>query len=178
MIDKIIASGFGGQGVITLGKLIAYIGMKKGKHVTHFPSYGAEMRGGTANCSVIVSDDEVASPVFTHPTTTIVMNTPSLVKFAPMADKDSYFIIDSSRVTGEIKRQDLKIISVPASQIANDIGNVKIANIFLLGIYGQIHSFFTMEEGKQYLEEFFKGKKEELIHLNIKALDQGFRYKL
>ena len=178
MLDNIIASGFGGQGVITLGKLIAYIGMKKNKFVTHFPSYGAEMRGGTANCSVIVSDEEIASPVFSHPTTAFVMNTPSLVKFAPMTAKDGILIIDSTKVTGETKRTDLKIISVPASQIANDLGSVRVANIFLLGIYSQVQDLFSLEDGKNYIQEFFKGKNENLIAINIKAFEEGCRYSI
>jgi 2-oxoglutarate ferredoxin oxidoreductase subunit gamma len=172
--DQLTIAGFGGQGIISLGKIIATMGMKDGKNVTHFPSYGAEMRGGTANCSVIVSDQVIYSPVFSHPSTLIVMNDPSLVKFTPMLRKDGLLIMDSSLVKHPVKREDVRVIRVPATEEANRIGNVKVANIILLGVYVKTGEFFNKKFAENLIMEYFASKSQKVIELNLKALDKGF----
>lgn len=169
---KLIFSGFGGQGIITLGKITANIGMHHGKHVTHFPSYGAEMRGGTANCSVIISDEEIASPVFTHPTTAVVMNDPSTIKFSPMIEADGYLIMDTDLVKTRIHRKEIRIFGLPATSMANDLGDVRCANIILLGALIRITDSFDPEICEKTLKEYFQSKP-DIIDLNVKAFRTG-----
>ena len=128
MTHEFIMAGFGGQGVMLMGQLMSYAGMFDGKHVSWMPSYGPEMRGGTANCSVVVSDQPVASPVVTEPTCAVVMNAPSLDKFAPTVVPGGCLLINSSLVTADPGRDDVKVFKVPANEIANELGNSRAAN--------------------------------------------------
>ena len=120
MREKIIIAGFGGQGIIMAGKLIAYAGMVEGKFVSHIPSYGVEMRGGTANCSVIISDTEVASPLVSHPTTLVAMNQPSLDKFEETVVEGGNIFINKSLIERKIERNDVNVFYVPANNIAEE----------------------------------------------------------
>ena len=174
MLDKIIVAGFGGQGIISLGKIMAYIAMKDNRNVTHFPSYGAEMRGGTANCSVILSDEDIFSPIFTHPSTVIVMNDPSQIKFTPMLAKDGLLIMDSTHVKHPVKRQDIRVVNVPATDEANKLGNVKSANIILLGIYVKSTNFFNKKFAEDSIKNYFKSKNQSIVNLNLKAFEIGY----
>ncbi len=171
--DQIILAGFGGQGIISLGKIIAYMGMKNNINVTHFPSYGAEMRGGTANCSVIISEAEIHSPVFTHPLTIFVMNDPSLVKFSPMLQKDGLLIMDKSLISQTPKRTDIRILSAPASEEANKIGNIKVANMILLGIYIKTTKIFNEKFAEESIKNYFANKGSQVVDINIKAFEKG-----
>lgn len=174
MLDKVIVAGFGGQGIISLGKIMAYLAMKDNKNVTHFPSYGAEMRGGTANCSVILSDEVIFSPIFTHPTTLIVMNNPSQIKFTPMLAKNGLLILDSTHVKISTKRDDIRIVSAPATEEANKLGNVKTANIILLGIYVKSTNFFNKKFAEDSIKNYFGNKKKSVIDMNLGAFEIGY----
>ncbi|MBN2395050.1 MAG: 2-oxoacid:acceptor oxidoreductase family protein [Candidatus Atribacteria bacterium] len=173
MLDEIIFAGFGGQGVLLMGRLIAYAGMLEGKHVAWVPSYGPEMRGGTANCTVIVSTDEVASPVVSNPMTLIAMNMPSLEKFEPLVEKGGTIILNKSLIFKTVKRTDVQVIEVLANDIANDLGNLRVANMVVLGAYVAKSNSVKMETIFQALEDILGKKSEKILALNKEALIRG-----
>ena len=133
MKKQITVSGFGGQGVLSIGKSLVEAGMDEGLEVTWAPSYGPEMRGGTANCSVVISDKPIGSPVFTHPTELIAMNLPALEKFEPKVVEGGLIIVNSSVVEQKVERTDVKAYYVPCIDIATELGNTKVANMVMLG---------------------------------------------
>lgn len=135
MAKEFIFAGFGGQGVLLIGQLVAYAAMLSGKHVTWMPSYGPEMRGGTANCSVVISDDEVGCPIVGEPDAVLVMNNPSLEKFEQALKPGGILVINSSLVTIKPTRTDIKIIEVPASKLEEELGILKAMNIIMLGAF-------------------------------------------
>ncbi len=139
MEERIIIAGFGGQGVMAMGQLLTYAGMIEGKHVSWLPSYGPEMRGGTANCSVIVSSEPVGSPVVVNSTTAIVMNKPSLDKFEPSVNKGGRLFINSSLIEQKSKRDDIEVYYISANEIADELGNMRVANMVMLGAYFRSH---------------------------------------
>ncbi len=173
-IEKVIIAGFGGQGIITLGYIIAYAGMFDNLYVSHIPSYGAEMRGGTANCSVIISSEEIASPIITEATTAIIMNQPSLTKFENKIASNGLLILNSDMINTSPSRNDLKLILLPANKKAEEIGNLKSANIFMCGIFAGITKIITPQSVKSAIKEYFKTKPQKIIDLNLKAFDAGF----
>jgi len=176
MTDKLIIAGFGGQGIITAGEVLAWIAMSFDMKVTHYPSYGAEMRGGTANCTVVISDEEIFSPVVSHPDSVLVMNEPSLKKFMPVVVKDGSLIYDSTLVKVQNERKDIKIVSFPVTQEADRLGNSKVANMILLGLFLKIKKLFDPEKVVNAIEKFFTSKnKKNLIPLNIKAFEIGYK---
>jgi 2-oxoglutarate ferredoxin oxidoreductase subunit gamma len=135
MIEQVIMAGFGGQGVMSMGQLLAYSGMLEGKNVSWLPSYGPEMRGGTANCNVIVSDDEIGSPIVTEATAVIAMNLPSLDKFEHSVMPGGTLIINSSLIERKCSRTDIDVFYIPANEIADELGNNRVANMVMLGAY-------------------------------------------
>ncbi len=173
MYQGVIMSGFGGQGIISAGILLAYSGMVEGKYVTFFPAYGAEMRGGTANCSVVVSGEEVASPVVSTPDSLIVMNEPSLLKFEPALKPNGLLLINKSLVTSRPKRTDVNAVTIDANKIAEEIGTVKCANMVMLGALLSHTRAVAVESVIQTLPKVFKRAKEEMIKLNEQALKKG-----
>ena len=173
MLDEIIIAGFGGQGILLMGRLIAYAGMLEGKHVAWMPSYGPEMRGGTANCTVIVSSEEVASPVVPNPITLIAMNQPSLDKFEPMVEKGGIIIVNQSLISRNINRDDVQVVKVPANDIANELGNLRVANMVALGSYVAKSKSVKMETVFKSLEKTLGKKSEKIIELNKTALQSG-----
>ncbi|GAB4117339.1 MAG: 2-oxoacid:acceptor oxidoreductase family protein [Candidatus Caldatribacteriota bacterium] len=173
MLEEIIIAGFGGQGIMLIGRLIAYAGMLEGKKVAWMPSYGPEMRGGTANCTVIVSSEEIASPVVPNPHSLIVMNKPSLDKFEPMVKKDGLIILNDSLINQEVKRDNLTVIRVPANEIADQLGNLKIANMVMLGAYVQKTGIVKMETIYKALEKGLSSRNKDLLNLNLQALAKG-----
>ncbi len=173
MKEEIIMAGFGGQGVMSMGKLLAYAGMKEGVEVSWMPSYGPEMRGGTANCTVIVSSSKIPSPLSSKPDTVIAMNLPSLEKFAPRVKSGGTIFLNSSLISSEVKRDDVEIIKVPANQIAGEIGNSKIANMVMLGAYLKKKNIVQMETVKNSLKSVLPERRHDLIPINEKALEQG-----
>jgi 2-oxoglutarate ferredoxin oxidoreductase subunit gamma len=173
MHQGIRISGFGGQGVISAGILLAQAGLLEDKHVSWFPAYGAEMRGGTANCSVVISSDEVATPVVSRPETVIVMNEPSLAKFEPLVKPGGLMIINSSLVNSRPKRTDIKVVYVQCNKIAEEIGTTKIANMVALGAFAGLTGAVSIEAISKALTKVFKRAKPEIIELNVRALQKG-----
>jgi 2-oxoglutarate ferredoxin oxidoreductase subunit gamma len=173
MYQGIRISGFGGQGVISAGILLAQAGLIEGKNVSWFPAYGAEMRGGTANCSVVVATDEVSSPVVSCPDTVIVMNEPSLAKFEPLVKPGGLLIINSSLVNSRPKRTDIRVVAVPCNAIAAELGSTKVANMVALGAFAGATGAVSVEAIAKALPKVFKRAKPEILDMNVAALKRG-----
>ena len=163
MKKEIIISGFGGQGGLAIGKNLAEAGMAEGLNVTWSPSYGPEMRGGTANCSVVLSDKPVGSPVFVHPTELIALNEPSLAKFEAGVLPGGTVFVNCDVVTDKVSREDLKAYYIPCSEIADEIGNAYVAETGIL----------KPETIEEMIKEMFTGSKAKLVPLNIEAFRRG-----
>ncbi|MDK2798680.1 MAG: 2-oxoglutarate ferredoxin oxidoreductase subunit gamma [Clostridiales bacterium] len=174
--QEIIMAGFGGQGVMFAGKLIAYAGMLSGKEVSWLPSYGPEMRGGTANCHAIVSDEPIGSPIIINPTILIAMNRPSLDKFEDTVVSGGIIVVDSSLIDRQTTRKDIKSIEIPATQMAADMGAGKLANMILLGKLIKETGFLSMDIIKEALKKVVPSKKQHLLDINMKALELGYNY--
>ena len=173
MKREIIISGFGGQGGLAIGKNLAEAGMAEGLNVTWAPSYGPEMRGGTANCSVVLSDKPVGSPVFAHPTDLIALNEPSLVKFEAGVVPNGLVFVNSDVVTDKVTRPDLTAYYIPCAKIAEEVGNPKVANMVMLGAYVAGTKFLKPETIEEMIQEMFAGPKAKFIPLNIEAFRRG-----
>jgi len=176
MVHEIILAGFGGQGILSAGKLLAQAGMLDGKHVSWLPSYGPEMRGGTANSSVVVSEEPVDSPVLYSCNALIAMNRPSLDRFEALVDAGGIIIVDSSIVDRNVSRDDIVSFRIPATRIASDIGNMAFANIILLGKLIAERNTVTVENFEKALYEVLPEKKHHLIPEEMKALHIGMEY--
>lgn len=168
-----VFAGFGGQGVMLAGRVLAEVGMKLGKEVVWLPSYGPEMRGGTANCVVIIADEPIASPIIAHPRDTVVMNRPSLEKFCPAQKPGGYAIVNSSLINIRPDRNDIKVIEVPANEIAIDAGSGKAANMVMLGAYVGATGIVPVEAIIEQIKEEFQAKA-KLIPLNIACVERGY----
>ncbi len=173
MKEKIICAGFGGQGIMFLGKLVAYTMMHEDKHVTYIPSYGPEMRGGTANCNVIISDDEIDSPMVEEADTVVVMNQPSYEKFKSQVKPGGLLIINSSLIDIVDPPKDVKIVEIPATDMANEMGNVRLANMIIMGVYNAARKLVDKEKVFAALPEFLGGNKERFIPINMEAIQKG-----
>ncbi len=173
MTHEIIISGFGGQGVMAIGKTIAEAGMKEGLSVSWLPSYGPEMRGGTANCSVVLSEEEIISPMVLNPTELIAMNKPSLVKFEPQLVPGGVLLVNSSIIEIKAARADISAYYVPCLGIAQELGNIKVANMVMLGAYIEATKLLKTDTIAEMLAHLFTGPKAALIELNIEALRRG-----
>ena len=173
MVEKNIFAGFGGQGVLLMGQLLAAAGMMEGKHTTWVPSYGPEMRGGTANCSVMLSDEEIDSPIITHPTSLIVMNRPSLEKFEDKVVPGGSIFVNSSLLDIKVQRSDVNAYYVPCNDLAAELGNNKVANMIMLGAYLGKSKCVGVETVLDALLEKLGQKKAKLIPLNREALLRG-----
>ncbi|WP_295583266.1 2-oxoacid:acceptor oxidoreductase family protein [uncultured Oscillibacter sp.] len=173
MKKEIIISGFGGQGGLAIGKNLAEAGMAEGMNVTWAPSYGPEMRGGTANCSVVLSDKPVGSPVFAHPTELIAMNAPSLEKFEAGVQSGGAVFVNSDVVSDQVSRGDLAAYYIPCSQIAEEVGNPKVGNMVMLGAYVAATGILKAETIETMIQEMFTGAKAKLVPLNIEAFRRG-----
>ena len=175
MSHDIIMAGFGGQGIMVMGQLLAYAGMIEDKHVSFIPSYGPEMRGGTANCSVIVTDEIVGSPIVTEPNFVVAMNLPSLDKFEPLIQTGGILMINSSLIQKEVSRTDITIYKVPANELAQEIGNPKVANMIILGAIVAASEAVRSESVLQAFAKMFS-KKPQLVEINKSALQKGADY--
>ncbi|MGD8506112.1 MAG: 2-oxoacid:acceptor oxidoreductase family protein [Candidatus Bathyarchaeota archaeon] len=171
----VLMAGFGGQGLMFIGKLLAYTGMKEGKNVTWIPSYGPEMRGGKANCTVVISKEEIASPVITSPHALIIMNNPSLEAFEPKLKSGGVLIWNASLVTKQIKRKDITAIPVRANELASQVGEEKTANMVMLGAYVAYTGVVAKEALKEALKEFLGAKKRRFFSANVKAFEKGMK---
>lgn len=172
----LIVSGFGGQGIQAAGKLIAYAGMLENKHVSFLPSYGPEMRGGTSNCHVIVSDEPIGSPILNSAAALMAMNRPSLDKFESYLVPGGIILVDSSLVNRSPERKDVKVFEIPATKIASDMGNLAFANIIMLGKLIAETGIVSNEYFEKGLRKVLPEKKHYLIPEEMKALDIGAKY--
>lgn len=172
-MNKIIISGFGGQGVQSLGIFIAYASIHAGKEVTFLPSYGPEMRGGTSNCSVVVSNKPVASPIIASPDMLIAMNKPSLAKFKDKVKAGGTIIVNKSLCEDKVERTDVNVYYIDANSLALEAGNAKTANIVVLGAYTKLSGDFTPEQMIEVIKEKFANKP-KVIPANLKAFELGF----
>ena len=173
---QIMIAGFGGQGVLFAGKFLAYKGMVQNKQISWLPSYGPEMRGGTANCSVVISDTPVGSPIITNPDMLIAMNLPSLQKFVDAVVPGGVIILDSTLIDAKVERDDVKVFYIPATQMAKDAGFSTLANMILTGKALKEMDIVSWEGNKETLESFIPAKKANLIDINLKALQTGYDY--
>lgn len=166
-------AGFGGQGVMAIGQLVTYAGMVEEKNVSWLPSYGPEMRGGTANCAVIVSDEPVGSPVVFEPSSAVVMNQPSLDKFEKDIEKGGRLFINSSLIDQKSKRDDIDVYYIPANDIANELGDNRMANMVILGAYIEATKAVKLESILDGFTKVFGEKRAHLLPANKKALEKG-----
>jgi 2-oxoglutarate ferredoxin oxidoreductase subunit gamma len=173
MLIKTIFAGFGGQGVMSMGLSLAQAAMEEGKFVTYLPSYGAEVRGGTANCTVAISDEEIASPVASSPEFVVAMNQPSLIKYQNQIQSGGVLFINSSLVEIDVSRGDIDIIKVPANKIAEEIGSPRSANMVMLGAFVKKSGLVSIPTLIEGLKSTLKNKA-NLIAINKKALMAGY----
>jgi 2-oxoglutarate ferredoxin oxidoreductase subunit gamma len=175
MREEIIFAGFGGQGIILSGTIICLAAMKEGKRVTHIPSYGAEMRGGTANCSVVISDQEIASPMVPHPSACVVMNKPSLIKFEPRIKQGGILLYNCSLIDVEPSRTDLHCFAVPANDIAEEEGSARSANMVMLGLLAKLKpEVASLDSIQATLDQAVSARHRNLNEINKRCLAQGF----
>jgi 2-oxoglutarate ferredoxin oxidoreductase subunit gamma len=173
MLEELIISGFGGQGVMVMGQLLSYAGLFEGKNVSWIPSYGPEMRGGTANCSVVISTDPIGSPIVSEPLSVIVMNKPSLDRFEPALRAGGVLVYNSSLIDRMPTRSDVRVIAVPANDMAAELGSGRVANMCALGAYLAATRVVSMDSIAESLKEVLPARRHNLIPLNIKALEAG-----
>ena len=173
MLIKTLLAGFGGQGVLSMGLNLAEAAMLEGKNVTYLPAYGAEVRGGTANCTVAISNEEIASPVASSPEFVVAMNQPSAVKFQHHIQSGGVFFLNSSLVEAEIVRGDIEIVHIPANRIAEELGSPKAANMVMLGAFTRKSGLVELTSVLQSLKRILSTKK-KLVEINEKALLAGY----
>ena len=177
MIDeRIIVAGFGGQGVMMIGKLLAHAGMMENLNVSWLPSYGPEMRGGTANCSVILSENIIGAPVVTEATGVIVMNLPSLDKFESYAKVGGRLLINSSLIDRKSRRSDIQVLEIPVNAIANQQGSLKVANVVMLGAYIALSKVVKKDTVLEAIENILGKSKRHLLDINVNALEEGIKF--
>ena len=170
---EVIISGFGGQGTLFAGQILAYAGMDAGKYVTWIPSYGPEMRGGKARCTVVISDDEIGSPIVRRPSSAIVLNIPSMEAYEPAVKPGGVLVVNSSLVDLTSDRDDIVALYVPATQMAIELRNVRVANMILLGAWAVATQVVTVEQLAQALTDHLPPKKQKLVRINQEALRSG-----
>ena len=174
MLQEMIFAGFGGQGVLSMGKLLAYAAMKEGFEVSWMPSYGPEMRGGTANCIVNISDEMISSPVVDAFDVAVVLNLPSLTKFEPLVKKGGILIWESSTIKEPPTREDIRVFALPAiDKSSGELGNVKVMNMLLLGALVGINHVVKTDSLLIALKDTFPPRHHKLIPLNEKAIQLG-----
>lgn len=173
MQTEIVISGFGGQGALFAGQLLAYAAMDESRHVTWIPSYGPEMRGGTAHCTVIVSDDEIGSPIVRNPAAVIALNMPSLDKYEPLVAKGGVLVVNASMTTRAPARADIRGLAVPANTVAEELGNVRLANIVLTGTLLALTPVLPLEAIERALQAHLPERHKHLMETNRQALRRG-----
>jgi len=175
-MSQILIAGFGGQGILFAGKFLAYEGMIEGREVSWLPSYGPEMRGGTANCSVILSDTAIGSPIVNNPDVIIAMNLPSLDKFENSAVPGAKIFVDSSLIERKVKRTDVESYYIPATKMAHDNGLDGLANMIMIGKTIKEAGIIPYEMVPKAMEKVVSAKKKNLFDLNLKAVELGYNY--
>lgn len=176
MQHEVIISGFGGQGTLFAGQILAYAAMDSGKHVTWIPSYGPEMRGGTASCTVVISDDEIGSPLVNRPKAVLAMNLPSMDKYEPLVHDGGVLIVNSSLVPREATRTDIKVVHVPANAVAEELGNARLANMVMLG--SLMANLDMLPEGAvvKALQDHLPARHKKTLPINEEAINRGSKY--
>ncbi|PKN62168.1 MAG: 2-oxoacid:ferredoxin oxidoreductase subunit gamma [Deltaproteobacteria bacterium HGW-Deltaproteobacteria-15] len=175
MIFRTVFAGFGGQGVLLMGYILSHGAMHKGLNVTYFPAYGAEMRGGTANCTVTLSDKKIASPVASRPDVLVAMNYPSLEKFESSVIENGIVLLNSSLIQESGSRKDLEVIQVPTLQLAQEVGSERAANMVMIGALCSKTGVLNIEDTVKGMEAALKGK-EKFFSLNQKGIERGFSF--
>ena len=176
MTTQFLLSGFGGQGVLFVGKFLAYKGLVEGKQVSWLPSYGPEMRGGTASCGVIISDEPVGSPIVANPDVLVAMNLPSLDRFESAVTKDGMIFADSTLIERDLERNDVKGFFIPATRLASENNIPKLANMILLGKIFKELGEFDEAALKATLEKVIPPKHADMLEVNLKALKLGAEF--
>ena len=173
---QIIIAGFGGQGLLFSGKVLAYAGLAEDRQLSWLPSYGPEMRGGTANCTVILSDEPIGSPIVDHPNVVMVMNNPSLDKYENMVAPGGKLFIDSALITRKVERNDIDVYYIPATQLAKDMGAPTLANMILVGKILKVLNDFEDDSVRAALGKVVSAKRADMLELTYKALELGANY--
>jgi 2-oxoglutarate ferredoxin oxidoreductase subunit gamma len=174
MQKELIIAGFGGQGVLFSGQVVAYAAMDAGKEVTWIPSYGPEMRGGTANCTVVIADEEIGSPLVEHPPLAIALNLPSFDKYEEILQPGGTLIVNQSMVDRKAKRKDIKVVFVPCNQIAEEIGNKRLVNMVAIGALLSALPEIKLKDVEKALEAHLPARHKDLLPKNYEALKRGF----
>lgn len=173
MQTEIIIAGFGGQGVLFAGQLLAYAAMDAGTEVTWIPSYGPEMRGGTANCTVIIADEEIGAPTVRNPKAALVFNLPSFDKYEPMVASGGVLVVNSSLVDRGFNRSDIRAVMIPANEIAESLGDKRMSNMVMLGALLGVLPILSITAIQKALEDHLPERHKRLLPLNFKALEMG-----
>ena len=176
MTSKVLIAGFGGQGILFAGKVLAYKGLVEGKQLSWLPSYGPEMRGGTANCNVIISDEPVGSPIVDDPNVLIVMNLPSLDKYENAAESGAKIFVDSTLISRKVTREDVDVYYIPATKMAQELGVPTLANMIILGKVIKESGVVDFEGMEEALKKVVSARKAHLIDVNLKAIKAGYDY--
>jgi len=175
METSIIFAGFGGQGVLFAGQLLAYAGMDEGRHVTWIPSYGPEMRGGTAHCTVIIGDEPIGAPVVSQPDVAVVLNQPSFEKYDPLVKSGGLLVVNSSIVTAVSARTDIETVYVPANTLAEEYGTPKMMNVAAVGALLARRPFLPLTAISQALSDHLPANKKHLVDANLRVLQAGWQ---
>jgi len=173
MEAQFLIAGFGGQGILLIGQLMAKAAMHEGKNVSWMPSYGPEMRGGEANCAVVISDEPIGSPLVTEPPVAVIMNLPSLIKFEPTMESGGLLLYNTSLIDAKPMRKDTNILPIPCNDIAESLGNSRVANMVMLGAIIAATNAITIDSAMDALKGVFGEKKANLLPLNRKAMEAG-----
>ena len=168
---KMFFAGLGGQGIMLMGQMVGSAAIHEDKESTFFPSYGPEMRGGTANCTVIVSDKPISNPVISESDVVVAMTLPSMLKFEPTLKPGGIMFVNTSMVHQKPKRNDITVYEIPVSDMANELGNPRVANIIMLGAFVRKTNIVRAEDIKEVIREFFGTKGTDLVELNLKAFN-------
>lgn len=176
MQSEIIIAGFGGQGIMFAGQILSYAAMDAGREVTWIPSYGPEMRGGTANCTVVISNEEIGSPFVNNPSAAIVMNLPSLDKYEPLVKAGGVLVVNASMVDRLCQRADITSLHVPCNELAEAVGHTRLANMVALGALLTAHPILTLAEIEAALHAHMPGRHKHLLPKNVEALQRGAEY--
>jgi 2-oxoglutarate ferredoxin oxidoreductase subunit gamma len=176
MATQILIAGFGGQGVLFAGKCLAYEGLFEGKEVSWLPSYGPEMRGGTANCSVILSDEPIGSPIVSNPDVLLAMNLPSLDKYENETVAGGKIIVDSTLIARKVERKDVAAFYVPATRIASELNVPTLANMIMLGKLIKETGVVSLESACEAMKKVVSSRHQDLLDANVKALTAGYNY--
>ena len=178
MLIKTVFSGFGGQGVLMMGYILAVSAMRDGMHVTYLPAYGAEVRGGTANCTVSISDEDIASPVASSPDYVIAMNNPSLIRFEGQIKAKGTIFLNSDLIDINPEREDIEVFKIPANTLAKNIGSERAMNMIMLGAFASKAKITSIDSLMNGLTEVIKTKSKKQVEINRKGLEMGVKYVL